>query len=59
MDAFLWSVDFVCYDVDLIAFRLDFQVITNEKNCREVITDLMKSHCADFFCLSSVTIFSY
>ena len=27
------SVDIVCYDVDLIVFRLDFQVMTNEQNC--------------------------
>ena len=27
------SVDIVCYDVDLIVFRLDFQGITNEYNC--------------------------
>ena len=30
MDAFLRSVDIVCYDVDLIAFRLDFQIMTDE-----------------------------
>ena len=30
MDAFLRSVLIVCYDVDLIVFRLDFQLMTNE-----------------------------
>ena len=30
MDAFLWWVDIVCYDVDLIVFRLDFHIMTNE-----------------------------
>ena len=30
MDAFLRSVDIVCYDVDLIVFRLDFKIMTNE-----------------------------
>ena len=39
MDAFLRSVDMVCYDVDLIVFRLDFQIMTNEYNCRGVITE--------------------
>ena len=33
------SVDIVCYDVDLIVFRLDFQIMTNEQNCRELITE--------------------
>ena len=28
MDAFLWSVDIACYDVDLIVCRLDFQIMT-------------------------------
>ena len=28
--AFLQSVDIVCYDVDLIGFRLDFQIMANE-----------------------------
>ena len=49
VDAFLRSVDIVCCDVGLIVFRLDFQIMTNELNCGEVITNLMKSHCADFF----------
>ena len=39
MDAFLQSVDIVCYDLDLILFRLDFQIMNNEKNCGEVITE--------------------
>ena len=30
------SVNIVCYDVDLIVFRLDFQIMTNEQNCRDV-----------------------
>ena len=30
MDAFLRPVDIVFYDVDLIVFRLDFQIMTNE-----------------------------
>ena len=30
MDAFLRPVDIVYYDVDLIVFRLDFQIMTNE-----------------------------
>ena len=33
------SVDIVCYDVDLIVFRLDFQGITNEYNCREITAE--------------------
>ena len=33
------SVDIVCYDVDLIVFRLDFQGITNEYNCWEIIAE--------------------
>ena len=39
MDVFLRPVDIVCYDVDLIVFRLNFQEMTNEENCREVITE--------------------
>ena len=27
-----WSVDMVCYDVDLIVFGLDFQIMTNGLN---------------------------
>ena len=30
MDAFLQSFDIVCYDVDLIVFRLDVQIMTTE-----------------------------
>ena len=30
MDAFLRPVDIVYYDADLIVFRLDFQIMTNE-----------------------------
>ena len=56
MDGFLWSVDIVNYDVDLIVFRLDFQTVSKivENNTR--ITGLIKSHCADFF-LSSLFLF--
>ena len=31
MDAFLRPVDIVYYDVDLIVFRLDFQIMTMSK----------------------------
>ena len=30
VDAFLQSVDIICYDVDLIIFTLYFQIMTNE-----------------------------
>ena len=30
MDVFLLPVDIICYDVDLIVFRLNFQEMTNE-----------------------------
>ena len=52
MDTFPWSVNIVCYDVDLIIFRLDFQIMYKIAENNNRITGLMKSHCADFFLLS-------
>ena len=37
MDTFLWSVDIVCHEIDLILFRSDFQIMS--QYCGEVITE--------------------
>ena len=49
-DFLLVTCYFLLVDVDLIVFRLDFQIMimSKIKECNNRITDLMKSYCADF-----------